>query len=94
MIHINFSINNPWRWPKFHHSGNIHGKITKNKSWELEYYRCSNIVEFNFNFTVRQDHAGCELTLGLLGNNIHANIYDRRHWDNETNSWKEYENSI
>jgi hypothetical protein len=94
MISINFWINNPWSQTGFRHLGNVHGMLTKNKAWELEHYRCSNIVEFEFNFTVRKDHAGSELTVGLFGYTIHANIYDRRHWNNETNTWVKYENQI
>jgi hypothetical protein len=92
MIHLNFSIDNLWSRSGFHHLGNVHGHLTENKCWELEHYRCSNIVEFEFNFTVRKDHAGSELTVGLFGYTIHANIYDRRHWNNETNTWVKYEN--
>ena len=94
MIHINFSIDNPWQRSRFYYLGNVHGQITENKCWEIEQYLSGVLIEFEFNFTVRQDHAGCELSLGLLGYNIHFNFYDRRHWDNETNNWKTYENQI
>ena len=94
MIRINFNIDNPWKWPSFSHLGNVHGRITKNKMWELEHYRCSNLIEFELNFTTRRDHAGLEFTVGLLGYNIHANVYDRRHWNTDTNSWMNYEDSI
>ena len=94
MIHINFSIDNPWRRSRFYYLGNVNGQLTENKCWEIEQYLSGVIVEFEFNFTVRQDHAGCELSLGLLGYNIHGNFYDRRHWNTDTNSWKKYEDSI
>lgn len=94
MIRINFSIDNPWRRSRFYYLGNINGQFTENKCWEIEQYLSGCLIEFDFNFTVRQDHAGFELSLGLLGYNIHGNFYDRRHWDNETNTWKKYENQI
>ena len=94
MIHINFSVDNPWKRSRFYYLGNINGQLTENKAWEIEQYLSGGIVEFEFNFTIRQDHAGCELSLGLLGYNIHFNLYDRRHWNTDTNSWKKYEDSI
>lgn len=94
MIYLNFSLANLWNWPRFKHLGNVHGAITKNKVWEVEHYRCSNIAEFQFSFSTRRDHAGLEITLGFLGYNIHANVYDRRHWNTDTNSWMNYEDSI
>jgi hypothetical protein len=94
MIYVSFNLTNPWGLPKFLHLGNVHGKFTKNKAWELEHYRCSSIVEFQFSFSTRRDHAGLEMTVGLLGYNIHANIYDCRHWNTDTNSWMKYEDSI
>ena len=37
------------------------------------------------------DHAGPEFELGLLGYNVQLGMYDTRHWNNETDSWEEYD---
>ena len=57
MIHLNFSIDNPWRRSRFYYLGNVNGQLTENKCWEIEQYLSGGLVEFEFNFTVRQDHA-------------------------------------
>jgi hypothetical protein len=41
-------------------------------------------------FSWRTDHAGLDLTLNLPFVFANATIYDNRHWDDETNNWKEY----
>jgi hypothetical protein len=43
-----------------------------------------------FNWTVRQDHAGLDIDLGLFGYNIHFNFYDNRHWNSEEGRWMRY----
>lgn len=94
MIRINLNLDNPRQWPSFRHLGNAHGRISNNKMWELEHYCGSTIFAFELNWTTRTDHAGFEFTVALLSYHIHANIYDRRHWNTDTNSWMTYEDSI
>ncbi len=51
--------------------------------------RTAELIKFKFSFTSRQDHAGPEIELGLLGLNFHAMVYDKRHWDHDNNCWVE-----
>ncbi len=62
----------------------------EHKFWEIEIIKNDNLLRFEFGFTTQQDHAGINLELGLLGYEIHFTVYDSRHWDLETNSWKVY----
>jgi hypothetical protein len=80
MINLRFSIVNPWS--NLFDAGQCWGKqITKNKAWELQLYRCNTIVEGQFEFTTRQDHAGLRLEVGLLSYVLAFNLYDTRHWN-------------
>lgn len=62
----------------------------KNKFWELQLMRTAEIFKLKVSFTSRQDHAGPEFEIGLLGLNFHAMIYDNRHWDHDNNRWMEH----
>lgn len=87
MIHLNFNIRNPYT----HFVKNLkhgHGALPfKNKFWELEIYRSSDIVRLGFEFTYRESHAGLKFEIGLLSYTIVLFLYDNRHWDTETNTW-------
>ena len=92
MIHLRFEIRNPWSKDRFKNLGRIGGQISKNKAWELEHsFYDAVIFNIECKFTTKQDHAGLELVLGFLGHEVHFMIYDRRHWDFETNKWKEHD---
>lgn len=91
MISFNFNLRNPWSkqfknlWSTFY--------VTpfKNKFIELEVYKDSYIVSFNFNWTIRQSHAGLDIELGLFSYCVHFNFYDNRHWNNEEGRWCVYD---
>ena len=84
-------ITNPFG-NRFRNLGCIFGKFTKNKAWELEhYYDAGCILEFNISYTTKRDHAGFNLSIGLLSYCIHATIYDTRHWNSELKQWISYE---
>lgn len=73
----------------FHHLGCLYGKITKYTSWELEhYYENSSLLEARFSKHTECDHAGFELSLGILGYVVRFTLYDNRHWDKETNTYE------
>lgn len=91
MINIHLSINNPWAKENFKNLFCRGGKITKNMAWEFEIIRYSyTFAEFNTSYTVRQDHAGFDLEIGLFGYSMHFQIYDSRHWNYTNNCWEIY----
>lgn len=90
MIKIRLEIKNPWCKNQFRDLGHIWGKITKNKSWELQHsFYDGTLFDFNFDCIRRGDHAGLEIVLGVLTYGVHFRIYDHRHWDYEHNTWKD-----
>lgn len=90
MIKFSFSITNPWS--DFFDAGRMWGKkISENKAWELQLYRCNTIVETHFEFTTKQDHAGLRLEIGLLSYVLAFNLYDIRHWNYATKRWEVYD---
>ena len=92
MINFRLEIANPWSWDYFRNLGCLHGHISKNKSWELEHtYYSGQLLDAEFKFNTKGDHAGLEIVLGILGYGIAFRIYDNRHWDHELNSWKQYD---
>ena len=86
MINIEFSISNPFI-ERFGHILLRHGSITRNKSWEFNIYRSTNIFTMLFRYTARQDHAGLRLQFGLFGYECDLHLYDIRHWDYKENHW-------
>ncbi len=90
MINLRFELRNPWSKDFFKNLGCLHGKISKNKAWELEHtFYDSLLVDCELKFTTKEDHAGLNIMLGVLGYAIHFTVYDVRHWDYETKNWKE-----
>ncbi len=53
--------------------------------------KCSELFRIEFNWTVREDHAGVKLELGLLGYEAAFSFYDHRHWDIEKEDWMSYD---
>lgn len=87
MIHLIFNIRNPWS-NRFENIKSWHGSTPfKHKYWELQIYKSSDILDFNLNITVRQSHSGVRVCFGLIGYNIDFDVYDHRHWNNDTNSF-------
>ena len=87
-FNLNFHIRHPFT-PKWRSLWHKEGQLSKNKFWEVQFMRTAEILKIKFSFTSRQDHAGPGIELGLLGYNLHAMIYDHRHWDYELNNWKD-----
>lgn len=79
MIHINLTIRNPWS-DRFEHVCAWSGQLFKNKYWEIECYRSDVVAEIECKFTVRTDHAGLAVGIGLLSYTVRAQVYDNRHW--------------
>jgi hypothetical protein len=80
MLVLNFVINNPWS-DRFEPLRSWSGKLFKHKAWEIEVYRCETIVELETRFSVRTDHAGLTVGLGLFSYALRAQFYDTRHWN-------------
>ena len=91
MIYFNFNIRNPKWWDRFE---NIKcwmgGTPIKHKYWEVQIIKNDNLLRIEFGVTTQQDHAGCNLELGLFGYEVHFTFYDNRHWNHEENRWMVY----
>lgn len=87
MIYFKFNIRNPWsdRWSN---SASYHGRVTENKTWELQFMKTADLICLEFSYTVQQDHAGFNFELALAGYCVSFMFYDNRHWDYEKNTWE------
>lgn len=47
------------------------------------------LLNFNFDWKTKCDHAGVKFELGLFGYSIVFYLYDSRHWNYEKNDWME-----
>jgi len=90
MINIQFNIRNPWS-NRFANVKCWSWKVSKHKAIELEILKSTDIIDFHFSVTHRQDHAGFDFEIGLLGYNVHFIFYDGRHWNYTLQRWEEYE---
>ena len=90
MIYISAGVSNPWGKP-FKNLWNKSGMLTKHKAWEAELLQGRQIVGFTLGYTMRQDHAGVDLEIALLGYSLSFMIYDTRHWNTETGNWEVYD---
>lgn len=87
MLIFNFNLENPFG-TKFKNLGCRHGKITKNKAWEIQhYYDRRTLLSVELSYTIRESHAGLKFAISIIGYTIHFQIYDTRHWDYEKNEW-------
>jgi hypothetical protein len=86
MIYINLTIRNPWS-DRFKIINAWSGQLLKHKAWEVEIYRSDTIAEFESKLTVREDHAGITVGLGLFSYTLRAQFYDTRHWDYAEKKW-------
>jgi hypothetical protein len=90
MIHFTFRIRNPWSDTFKNLWCHSYATPIQNKFIELEIYKDSSIVSFNFDLTVRQSHAGLDTEIGIFGYCFHFNFYDNRHWNYEENRYFKY----
>ena len=82
-------LTNPFdRWEFFKPLGSISGMLFWHKAWELEHsYMSTMLVDIDFGLTARRDHAGLDITVGILGYGVHLSVYDTRHWDYNQNAY-------
>jgi hypothetical protein len=90
MFYLNLTINNPWS-DRFEIIRAWGGKLFKHKAWEIEIYRCETIAELETRFSIRTDHAGLTVGLGIFSYALRAQLYDTRHWDYNTNNWSTHD---
>jgi hypothetical protein len=92
LFDLQFSIDTPFEY--FKNLGGVSGRLGKYKAWELGHtYYAGCLLDIETKFSIRQDHAGFSVGIGLFGYGINFHIYDTRHWDYETNKWVVYEQS-
>ena len=89
MIYLGILITNPWS-ERFDSLWHYSGQISRHQAWEVQVCRCKTFLELSANYTVRQDHAGCNFTVGLFGYDIAFTIYDTRHWNYNLKTWETY----
>jgi hypothetical protein len=82
----NFTIEPCW--------GNLPLSKYKSLEYQLEgksFASDDPIVLFKYNRTKKQDHAGANISFGLLRLFwFNISVYDHRHWDDENNCWENY----
>lgn len=85
-------LSNPFdRWDYFKNLGCFYAKLGQHRAVELECtYYSPSLFDVDVSISIREDHAGVDFTIGLLGLGIHFRIYDRRHWNYETKNWEIY----
>lgn len=93
MVFFNLFVQNPFAKDNFKNIFDKSGTITKNKKWEVQLYQhdpalLELILDTRFN---GNDHAGPNITLGLLSYVFTVKLYDSRHWDYKNNKWIENE---
>lgn len=90
MIHLNFSLRNPWSQKFKNLWCRVYDTPHKNKFIELEIYKDSSLMSLSLAWTVRQSHAGLDFEIGAFGYCFHFNFYDNRHWNYEQGRWMFY----
>jgi hypothetical protein len=89
LLNIRIELKNPFdSWDRYNNLGSISGQLFQHKYWELEHsYYSPMLVDVDARWTHKQDHAGFEISVGVLGYGIRFRIYDTRHWDDENNAY-------
>lgn len=83
MIYFNVNIRNPL-WNRFKTIYNKSGGTPfKHKFWEIQIMQDDELFRIEVEWSIRQDHAGLRLELGLLGYKAAFTFYDSRHWNYE-----------
>jgi len=93
MIDFNFAISNPQinNWDRFNLLKSKSGLFKNHKAWEFNTYCDIDIIRVALSLNFNSDHAGLNIKIGLFGYMIEYTIYDTRHWDYDTNTWKVYD---
>lgn len=86
MINFCLSLRNPFS-NKFKNLFFKVGRLTKNKTWDIEINQTNGIIGVDFSWTFMKDHAGLTLMFVFLSFEIGFQIYDNRHWNHIMNTW-------
>jgi hypothetical protein len=79
----------------FKNLGCISGRISEHMSWELEHtYYSGSLFDIDVTWSIREDHAGFEICLGIFGYGVHFHTYDTRHWNDYHKQWETYPNNL
>jgi len=89
MINIWIAFRNPFPVQPFRAIWLKEKQLTQHKTAEIQISRYAfNWVELQLDLNWRgTDHAGPWFMIGLFGWQLDIRMYDRRHWNHETNSW-------
>jgi len=89
MINVWLAVRNPFKVDPFRVVWFRDRQLTKNKIVELQISRYAfNWLELQLDLNWRgTDHAGPWFMIGLFGWQLDIRMYDRRHWNYETNLW-------
>lgn len=89
ILNIRIELKNPFdSWDYFRNFGCVHGDLGLYTAWELEHsYYSPLLLDVDVRWTRKQDHAGIEIGLGILGYGVSFRIYDIRHWDGEADAY-------
>ena len=92
ILHCRIELKNPFdRWDYFRNLGCVSGLLFNHTAWELEHsYYSPMLFDTDVRWRHRTDHAGIDITLGILGYGISFRIYDTRHWDYEKSTYISY----
>lgn len=89
MINIWVAFRNPFPVQPFRAVWLKEKSITQHKTMEVQISRYAfNWLELQLDLNWQgTDHAGPWFMIGLMGWQLDIRMYDRRHWNHETNSW-------
>lgn len=82
MINFNFGLSNPFshRWETVYYKDKL---FPNKKGAELQVVKDNNIISIGIRYSIRTDHAGISLDIGLLGYSVMFSYYDTRHWNSD-----------
>ena len=87
MINLNFSIGYPFS-DRFEILASTSKLLTKYKAVEANIYGTATIIKLSLTYTIKRDHAGLQIEVGLFGYECELHFYDTRHWNYKTHYWE------
>lgn len=92
MISLSVALHNPFAKQDWDNVKCWSKLLTKHKAVEAEILRDNQmLIDVSARISIRQDHAGAELCVGIWKYSVSIKLYDTRHWDNKTNAWAVYD---
>jgi len=82
LFELRAQLTNPFVLDVFKPLGTIFGPIGQHWAWELEHsFYPRALIDIDVTVSIREDHQGLKLTVGLLGYGVHLTVYDCRHYE-------------